>query len=297
MSKTPRVSIIVPNYNHELFLEKRLDSIFTQTFTDYEVILLDDASSDNSISILEKYADHPSVSHFIINDTNSGSPFLQWKKGLSLAKGEFIWIAESDDYCDSNFLEILVPHCEAHAVAVAKTLLWYPANSESKVLTHPIFKDASGKPKTLSNDSILYCPALNVSALLFKKPSKDKLKDSLFNKYNIIGDRVFYFEFFQHTTWYYEENTQNYFRQHGEGLSDLDAKDINYLKAYFKEHLWFINYASKAENLSKAIQKSYAQRFFNRVRNRLTRKDKLSIAYLRIVLMKLFFKNYQVSSS
>lgn len=102
------ISIIVPNYNHYTYLEKRLESIFNQTFKDFEVILLDDASTDNSLEILNKYAAHPKVSHFIKNKKNSGSPFKQWEKGIKLAKGDYIWIAESDDYCELNLLEILL---------------------------------------------------------------------------------------------------------------------------------------------------------------------------------------------
>lgn len=102
----PKVSVIVPNYNHAQFLKQRLDSIFTQTFQDFEVILLDDASTDKSIEILTEYAQNKKVSHFIINKKNSGSPFKQWKKGIDLAKGDYIWIAESDDWAELNFLEI-----------------------------------------------------------------------------------------------------------------------------------------------------------------------------------------------
>ena len=97
------VSIIVPNYNHARFLPERLNSIFNQTFQDYEVILLDDASTDNSVEILNRYAANPKVSHFIVNQENSGSPFKQWKRGIDLARGEFVWIAESDDYSNTTF--------------------------------------------------------------------------------------------------------------------------------------------------------------------------------------------------
>lgn len=107
MSFEPTISIIVPNFNHSNYLQERLESIFNQTFQDFEVILLDDASSDGSPDILEKYSKHPKVSQFIKNKENSGVPFKQWQKGLKLAKGEFIWIAESDDYCDNMFLESL----------------------------------------------------------------------------------------------------------------------------------------------------------------------------------------------
>lgn len=59
MDKTPLVSIIIPNFNHSRFLRERLESVFNQTFEDFEVILLDDASTDNSVEILEEYAKDP----------------------------------------------------------------------------------------------------------------------------------------------------------------------------------------------------------------------------------------------
>jgi glycosyltransferase involved in cell wall biosynthesis len=102
------VSVIVPNYNHARFLRARVDSIFNQTFQDFEVILLDDCSSDNSADVLSEYAKCSKVSHFLVNKANSGSPFAQWERGLSLAKGEFIWIAESDDVAEPEFLERMV---------------------------------------------------------------------------------------------------------------------------------------------------------------------------------------------
>ena len=101
----PLVSIIIPNYNHALFLKQRIDTILNQTFQDFEIILLDDASTDGSLEILKSYKNHPKVAHLILNETNSGSPFKQWQKGINLAKGQYLWIAESDDYSDVSFLE------------------------------------------------------------------------------------------------------------------------------------------------------------------------------------------------
>lgn len=102
----PEVSVILPNYNHARFLKQRIESILNQTFSDFELIILDDFSSDNSRSRLESCQFNEKVSHYIVNDKNSGSPFLQWSKGISLAKGKYIWIAESDDYIDTTFLEL-----------------------------------------------------------------------------------------------------------------------------------------------------------------------------------------------
>lgn len=103
----PLVSIIIPNYNHYKFLEKRFDSILNQTYQDFEIIYLDDASTDNSNAIFNKYSTDQRI-RALFNDKNSGNPFIQWNRGLSEAKGEYIWIAESDDYSHIMFLEIMV---------------------------------------------------------------------------------------------------------------------------------------------------------------------------------------------
>ena len=103
----PTVSIVVPNYNHARFLPKRIDSILTQTYQDFELLLLDDCSTDESRSILSGYATDPRVK-IEFNQRNSGSTFRQWNKGARLATGKYIWIAESDDFADNRLLERLV---------------------------------------------------------------------------------------------------------------------------------------------------------------------------------------------
>ncbi len=99
------VSVIIPNYNYARFLQQRIESVLAQTYTDYEIILLDDASTDDSVSILNHYRTNSRVAHLEINSVNTGSPFAQWQKGISLSRGKYIWIAESDDAADSSFLE------------------------------------------------------------------------------------------------------------------------------------------------------------------------------------------------
>lgn len=114
----PKVSIIVPNYNYARFMPERMESIFSQTFQDYEVILLDDCSTDNSREVIEAYRSHPKVKTIIYNGTNSGSPFKQWQKGVENASGEYIWIAEADDSARPEFLATCVSALESHPEAV-----------------------------------------------------------------------------------------------------------------------------------------------------------------------------------
>lgn len=100
-------SVIIPNYNHAVFLKERFESVLNQSYTNFELIILDDCSTDNSRDIIEQYRRHPKVSHIVYNKSNSGFPFRQWQKGVQLAKGEWIWIAESDDAVGPLFLETL----------------------------------------------------------------------------------------------------------------------------------------------------------------------------------------------
>ena len=102
------VSVIIPNYDHAAYLKIRIDSVLNQTYKDFEVIILDDCSADNSKDIIESYRSNKNVSHIVYNETNSGSTFKQWQKGIGLAKGKYIWIAESDDMSAAIFLETAV---------------------------------------------------------------------------------------------------------------------------------------------------------------------------------------------
>jgi glycosyltransferase involved in cell wall biosynthesis len=72
----PIVSVIIPNYNHAPFLKERIESVLNQSFQDFEVILLDDCSTDNSRDIIEQYRHHPRVSNIIFNEQNTGNTFV-----------------------------------------------------------------------------------------------------------------------------------------------------------------------------------------------------------------------------
>ena len=103
----PKVSVIIPNYNHARYLRQRIETVLAQTYRDFEVILLDDCSTDESRSIISEYTKDSRI-RIEFNETNSGSTFKQWNKGIRLARGEYIWVAESDDYADERLLERLV---------------------------------------------------------------------------------------------------------------------------------------------------------------------------------------------
>ena len=104
------VSIIVPVYNVEPYLEKCINSILNQTYKDFELILVDDGSPDNCPAICDEYAKKDSRIT-VIHKQNGGVSSAR-NEGIKIAKGEFIWFVDSDDYIETNALEILSGYIE-----------------------------------------------------------------------------------------------------------------------------------------------------------------------------------------
>lgn len=100
-----KFSIIIPTYNVEKYLDKCLESILNQTYNNYEIILIDDVSSDNTINIVSDYQHKDKRLRVVINSENSGPSYCR-QKGINISKGEYIIFVDSDDwYCDNNVLE------------------------------------------------------------------------------------------------------------------------------------------------------------------------------------------------
>jgi glycosyltransferase involved in cell wall biosynthesis len=218
----PTVSIIIPNYNHSKFLDLRLQSILSQDFLDYEVIVLDDASQDKSLEIINKYTGNEKISYVIVNDKNSGSTFKQWKKGIRLAKGKYIWIAESDDYCDSTFLsstiEILendhsvgLVYCQSNIVDEHNEYLfteraWFDQLDDHRWVNS--FK-TNGLEHVFKHMTD-YNTIPNASAVVFRR-ELIQLKD-IPTDFKYSGDWYFWINLLSKTNLFYIDKPLNYFR-------------------------------------------------------------------------------------
>ena len=115
--RAPKVSVIIPNYNHARYLPRRIESVLGQQMQDLEVLLMDDCSTDDSRTVLAAYAARDPRVRLAFNEHNSGSTFRQWAKGLALTRGEYVWIAESDDFAEPGFLTALVARLDADPTA------------------------------------------------------------------------------------------------------------------------------------------------------------------------------------
>jgi glycosyltransferase involved in cell wall biosynthesis len=104
-----RVSVVVPNYDYAHYLDARLTSIFGQTYPVYEIIVLDDASRDESVRVAQATAHAQGRQiRLVVAEENSGNVFCQWKRGLEMATGDYLWIAEADDLSDPRFLAEMI---------------------------------------------------------------------------------------------------------------------------------------------------------------------------------------------
>jgi glycosyltransferase involved in cell wall biosynthesis len=232
----PVVSVVVPNYNHAPFLEQRIESILTQTFKEFELIILDDCSSDHSMEIIEGYRLHPKVTHIVRNETNSGATFKQWQKGINLAAGNYIWIAESDDWCEPTLLETLVKgitdnenvvisYCGSLVVQDNDEILYTSLDKKlSRVTDGTTFIKSS-----LTESNIIF----NASMALFSKESFQEISLE-FTEYKFIGDWLFWILMAQKGQVFTSGKYLNYFRKHGSAVSGRSMDDGTYYREYQK---------------------------------------------------------------
>ena len=108
----PDVSIILPIYNAEPYLEEALDSAINQTYRNLEIICVNDGSTDSSLSIIERYAQRDA--RIVIDDGSNGGYGKAMNRGLDRARGEFIAILEPDDILKPTMIEVLLPVARAH---------------------------------------------------------------------------------------------------------------------------------------------------------------------------------------
>jgi len=130
----PKVSVIVPVYNVEQYIGRCIESIQKQTLTDWELILIDDCSPDNSIDIIQEYANKDSRIIVKRHDINHG-PMIARRWGDKIASGEYITYCDGDDMFPDNALELLYNAAvETGADIVSGNMTYFSTNGAQKVL-------------------------------------------------------------------------------------------------------------------------------------------------------------------
>jgi glycosyltransferase involved in cell wall biosynthesis len=210
MSKPPLVSVLVPSYNHSRYLTERIESIMAQSFEDFELIVIDDCSKDNSDVIL-KVLQQRFGFVYIRNSQNTGTPFAAWERIGTLARGRYIWICESDDVAEPDFLATAVRRMQENPKAVAFYSNSYVINDRSEIIGHTesYFRDvwkesrwendftASGKGE-LAHFQVRGQVVPNMSSALFVADAFRSAFSPFLKRLRLTGDWLFVGDVFKH---------------------------------------------------------------------------------------------------
>lgn len=263
------VSVVIPNYNYKRFLYQRLYSILSQKEKINEIIILDDCSTDDSrkeidkiVAELEKYIDIKKV----YNEKNSGSAFKQWEKGFSLAKSEYVWIAEADDYCSDKLLkqlvkpvvknrDIIISYADTAFIDTVGNYLVKSIVPEIDILNtgHWNRNYVNNGKDEFNHYTYLNCTIANVSSCIIKNNNYSRFfKES--GKFKQCGDWLLYANIMQLGDVAYSRQTLNYYRIHGSNVSSVTKKqahmdEMKRVHGYFDE-VYGLNKKQK-ENINK----------------------------------------------
>ena len=288
MFHEPIVSVVIPNYNYARYLEQRFQSILAQTYRDYEIIFLDDASTDNSVNLVsEQFSAF--VARVEVNTVNTGNPFIQWNRGVRMSQGEYVWIAEADDLCAPDFLERMVTvmeynpsvglaYCNTTPIDDAGSVIdgnyyhWYVSDLDrTRWLQDFIAPGLSEVRHYLARKNTI----TNVSGVLFRRDAFIRAGYAPENM-RMCGDWMTYCRVLHEAGVAYISAPLNFHRQHPAKHTQNSVLDLT----YFREFLQVQAYLSQAFNLSNKEKQAAFRQF-------LGEWDRLTVSnYGRIGLMR-----------
>jgi glycosyltransferase involved in cell wall biosynthesis len=243
----PLVSVIVPNYNHARFLEQRLRSIYDQTYRNIELIVLDDASTDDSRAVIPRLLeDCPFPHRTAFNDVGTGNPFRQWQRGLAMARGELVWICESDDFADPAFLAQLVPSFAELSVKIAlgriefckadgspmPGMAGFREGAEAGIWNRPVARPAA---HWFRSAFAVRNIVANVGGCVFRNQPIDPAIFDRAASFRIAGDWFLYIHLLGSGKLAYSPDAVAYFRQH-----ETNTSARNFDKLYYYDECWAV---------------------------------------------------------
>ena len=164
----PKVSVLVPICNVERYLEECLDSLVSQSFTDFEVLCINDGSTDGSLAIIQRYLDADNRFR-MIDKPNSGYG-ASMNMGLANAIGEYIAILDSDDFFEPNALGLLVDAAERNQSDVVKAdfYLYWSAPQERDELFRIVDEQEVGRTMRPIDDLAIFCRKPSIWSALYR---------------------------------------------------------------------------------------------------------------------------------
>ena len=266
---SPTVSVIIPNYNHAPYLKERIDSVLNQTYQDFEVIILDDCSPDNSVEVIEQYRSNPHVSHILINEQNTRNTFIQWERGISMAKGRYIWIAESDDVAELQLLETLIGQLEQHPDASVAFCHSRLIDADGALLSEQNTKNPAQPGQITIDDSCTFLRHLlifnyiyNASMAVFRRDVYDRANPD-YKQFRYCGDWHFWASVCAAGRVIEVYDMLSRFRQHQRKVTEDSKKDVFHV---WNDEMKTIRYIASLCKLTTLEQRCLKGRLSKRLR-------------------------------
>ena len=232
-SSNPAISVIVPVYNAEKFLINCLNSIVGQTMRDFEVIVVNDGSTDDSLSIMKEFQDK--YTNFIIVDKENSGAAGARNYALKYARGDYLAFVDSDDYIEPEFLEKLYSFAKKSESDIVCCGYYTYIPEKNKSIRQPFCL----KTGVYSNKKILKSLIKDVRMHFYMW---NKLwKRELFEKYNIIFPDMCFEDipvsmslfYFANKIAVINEEYYNYTRHENSIVSSMDTQKLNdYIRAF-----------------------------------------------------------------
>ncbi len=266
-------------------MQQRIDSVLNQTYTDFEIIILDDCSIDNSREIIERYRSNEKISCIVYNVENSGSTFKQWDKGITLAKGKYIWIAESDDWCENTLVETLVKGIEEDGNVAFGYCQSFCVNNQEEIIFQSSYKkleDYYSKETYLENFLTFGNAVFNSGMAIFRKEFYYMMSE-FYKTFRFVGDWIFWAELSRLGNVYINAKPLNYFRKHGNDVSGkMYASGLNFI-----EEIKALDYFHDVLHLNSALYFKARIKLYNRF---ITRRHHIDYV-LKTQVQSLLFSN------
>ena len=274
-SKVKKVSVVVPNYNYGRYIKKRIKTILAQTYPIYELIILDDVSTDGSAEmikdmVLDLKLKKPELNiRFVPSRKNSGKVMAQWKKGFELATGDYVWIAEADDLCSKQFLEevmkgfddpeVVLSYTESAVInsfglVIAPNFRWSRDKEGTGHYKRSYVKDGR---KEIKEIMAIRCTIPNVSAVVFKNDRRllKYLDEAL--EFVQVGDWYLYAEVLKNGKISYSRKALNKFRIHRESVTAGAKKGKRHLQEIQEMHERFRREYDLTEEVIGRMESEY----------------------------------------
>jgi len=225
------LSVVLPNYNYARYLDQRITSLLNQTFTDFELIILDDASTDNSREVIQKYAGDPRV-RLQFYEKNSGQVYQRWNDGAKLARGQYLLFAGADDFCDERLFERVMgaikqspdigfAFCNSYFVDERGDTIGMHHDPKSE---REWSKDFVDGPEFWMRQLETAIAVVNAGAVVFRRDAFER-EGGFSEKYWLVSDWMLYVALGDKWKIAYVAEPLNYFRQHPKTARETSSKN------------------------------------------------------------------------